>query len=279
MESRALRVLFDRHWGGGRWKTEFATPGDDVAYAVAAGAMFHDVTVSHDEAVEWLLRARDRANLADIVGGFLASLGTRRLAPRSALGSYAFAKNFPDHPWAGPGALCAVCGLPEGSRRQDLNVLSFERHKWGGVRHDHPVYAAFDLERFEREDKPRPRAEDAEAFEAVLGAIRALAPDARPRTVEQALTGLLPSNKSEREVLVHILGYCGILESPAHPGYFAGFAPYAERPLPPVHRIDWRYPVCWWRGRHGLNLEALGFYFGTAMGETPSTPSGTDMAR
>ncbi len=151
MDRWALRILFDRHWGGGRWRTEFTTPDDDdLAHALAAGDLFHDITVSHDEAAAWLLRSRDAADLPAVVGGFLASLGTRSLAPRSALGSYAFAKNFPDHGWVGPGALYSVCGMPDEPRRQDRNVPSFERHKWGGVRHDHPVDAAFDLERFRR---------------------------------------------------------------------------------------------------------------------------------
>jgi hypothetical protein len=57
----------------------------------------------------------------------------------------------------------------------DLNVLNFERFKWGGVRRDQPVYATFDLERSRCLDPPSPTDADVATFLSIL------------RTIESAL--------------------------------------------------------------------------------------------
>src|SRR5436189_202810 len=83
-----------------------------------------------------------------------------RLDRRSALGSFAVARHFPDHRHTGGSArYCTVCGSlgdPADNCPEDLSVLNFERFKWGGVRHLHPIYAALDLELFAKGEKPVP---------------------------------------------------------------------------------------------------------------------------
>jgi hypothetical protein len=267
MDQRALKILFDRHWSSQGWKHAFETPDDDFEYAVAAGVMFSDVVLSHDEVVEWLTRVRDAANLDDIVDGFLASLRARTLAPRSALGSYAFARHFPRHEWIGSDYRCAVCGLTKKPSRHDLSVLNFERHKWGGVRHDDPVYAAFDLVQFVRTDRPPVQADDVATFEAILRMIQGLNPAARPSAIEHGMSKVLRSNKSEREILIDILGLCGVLEPELHPSYLSGFVNHADRA---IRNSELKYPACWWRGSDGVNARAVNYYFGRAFNRTLS---------
>ncbi len=106
-----------------------------------------------------------------------------------------------------------------GPREIDLNVLSFERHKWGGVRHNYPDYAAFDLERLLAEDTPLPNAQDSAIMGRIVVAVRQLPARASRRDLDRQLAPLLSSNKAERDVLVDILGYSGVL-NPA--GYSKG---------------------------------------------------------
>ena len=60
---------------------------------------------------------------------------------------------------------------------------------------------------------------------------------------------------------VNILGYCGILRTPGHPGFRDRFIPSCEREEPPHHFVDLGYPACWWRGRDGIDREAVRAYF------------------
>lgn len=58
----------------------------------------------------------------------------------------------------------------ESYKNEDLNVLNFERIKWGGLRHGDLLYTLFDLEQFTKEEIPEPVTDDIEilAFIGVL---------------------------------------------------------------------------------------------------------------
>ena len=67
---------------------------------------------------------------------------------------------------------------------------------------------------------------------------------------------VLKGNKAEREVLLDILGVCGVLES-EHTGYLTSFVPCSSRELPSHRFVERSYPVCWWRGSDGVNEIAV----------------------
>jgi hypothetical protein len=146
----------------------------------------------------------------------------------------------------------------------DWNVLNFERYKWAGVEHLELEYAAFDLERFSQLDSPVPSAEDLAVFRILLTTASTMPGTARIGDLEKALGSVLPSNRNERRVLLEILGYCGILAPPDHPGFAGAFVPWRSRD---VRAGDWTYPVCWWRGFHGVNATALTMFFPMAGSE------------
>ncbi len=269
---RGLRILFDSYWSSKGWRTEPNTSDEDFAYARDSGYMFDPKNLNHDEVVKWLLASARRVSREDVANAFMTSFRSRKLDWRSALGSYAFARNFPDHRFAVDGRysfssrVCVICGLYAERSEIDLNVLNFERHKWGGVEHDVPTYAAFDLDQFSSVEPPEPGKDDRQLLDGILKAAEALAPDARVADLERALTGMFRSNRGERRIVIEILGICGILQPKSHLGYFERFPSFAERETdyPPVHKIDWRYPVCWWRGRDRVDRRAVSDYFGRA---------------
>jgi hypothetical protein len=122
--------------------------------------------------------------LADVIdaetvaGAFVASLGSRALATRSALGSYAFARVLPDHALAPLpetyATICGVCGwsqMPSGDDTPDLrNATQFalERQKWGGVTHLDPQYAAYNLGEFHASPRPEPTQDDWRRLDQIL---------------------------------------------------------------------------------------------------------------
>lgn len=261
-DKRALKILFDTYWSSAGWKTDPTTPPDDYAYAKASGYMFDPVELSHDETIDWLFRSYEQVNLEEVAKAFLASLSKRRLDLRSALGSYAIARNFPRHPFTGENC-CKVCGLYNSTGKDDLNVLNFERYKWGGVRHLDPLYIAFDLKLFRAAEIAEPTDEDKKILKEIASTVRNLNIDARVRDLEKALAHVIKSNQAEREVLIQIFAYCGILQPREHPGFFHSFTNDTDRTFPSVSKIDWDYPACWWRGKDGINDDALTYYFGS----------------
>ena len=194
--------------------------------------------------------------LEDVSQAFVASLTSRRLDLRSALGSYAVARHLPAHTFVPHrSGMCAVCGLHR-EVTQDLNVLNFERFKWGGVRRDDVCYLAFDLEQFRCAPRLAVDAATVNLGKAMLDALRA-APTTETATTAERLIRMLKGNADERHTVLDILAVCGVLETEKHRGYRTSFVPHAERKLPPRHYIDRCYPACWWSGRDGIQQEAV----------------------
>jgi hypothetical protein len=256
----ALRPLLETFWSSQGWREPPAwPPGDVIARAVEAGVMFPKPRVADHDG--WVQAAREAAagvTAADVAAAFVASLTSRRLDLRSALGSFAVARVLPDHSFAPrtgwPG--CGVCGQPVHRREEDLNVLNFERFKWGGVRRDDIRYVAFDLEQFARAPREAPGDEALAVGWRLVTALRNAAPEATASRLATQLR-MVRGNTDERAALLDILGVCGVLRTREHPGYATGFVAAADRELPPRRYVDRSYPVCWWKGRDGVDEDAL----------------------
>jgi hypothetical protein len=199
---------------------------------------------------------------------FTASLTSRRLAYRSALGSYAVARVLPDHllePREGSHAtICQACGwaqMPSPAEDEPTEHLAKERDKYGGVRHADPKYILFDLTAFQDLHTLEPTAADWRCLDLILRTPQLLEPDAKPADFERALKGVFPSNKNERTDLLQILSYAGILEPSAHPTFFEQYVPPDHRALPPYRFADWGYPAIWWRAHDGVREDAVEFWF------------------
>jgi hypothetical protein len=261
-DKKAQEILFNTYWSSAGWRKEPNTPPQDYLYALNAGYMFEPVVLSHDDIIVWLKKIFKKIEMRKVTDAFLSSLTTRRLDLRSALGSYAIARHFPSHRFFGDDVFCEICEeVSQAKEPQDLNVLNFERLKWGGVRHLSPLYIAFDLEQFTKLSVPLPEAEDLEIFSRIIQAAKSLPTKARPSDLEKALAKLIKSNQAERSVLLEILGYCGILEPTKHSSFFRQFVNYKDREERPVSKIDWDYPISWWTGAEGVNQEALKYFF------------------
>jgi hypothetical protein len=264
MDERARRILLDTFWRSSGWKpgSEHKTAPQDLAYAKAKGLMFDPVRWDHEVALGRLFDAFGKLSRRAVADAFLASLSSRRLDWRSALGSFAVFEHLRDHEPRAKDGHCTLCGFYLTSSEQDLNVLNFERMKWGGVRHQQVAYAALDLDLLLKDPPPPPTEDDFRIFGGLLSAIEAAPSSATAASLQACLSPHLKSTKSERDVLVALFGFCGILASPNHPGFANHFIAPADRDLPNRRFVDMPYPACWWRAPDGLNRQALKAYFG-----------------
>jgi hypothetical protein len=270
-DKKGLQILLDTYWSPKDWKRDRTIDPADFDYARQAGYMFDPVTATHDDIVARLLAIRNRVSIEQATDAFLASLSTRRLELRSALGSFSFAANFPDHrlldravgPLPSGRLQCLLCGLYGYStaEQQDLNVLSFERWKWGGVRHVSPLYCWFDLTQFEKAELDAPTQEDYSILARIVEIASSLSPKAKPNELEKRISKVIKSNASERRVLIEILGHCGVLKPAGRCGFLQAFTSDELRDRPPDHTNDWQYPVIWWRGADGIDRDALNRLF------------------
>lgn len=271
MDKKARKILFEYFWSSSGWKPETSRhlSPEDFEYAKTHGAMYDPISVAHDPLIQRAQAAVNAVSKGKVASAFVASLARRCLDVRSSISSYALLMNLPNHlqsPTEYSPNQCSICGVfvKQSEYLEDISILSFERHKWGGVRLDQILYATLDLEWFVQSAEVDPTDADVSLLSSMLDAIRRLPANVSAASLETHLK-FLPSNKSERDVLIAILGIAGILETPDHPGYVSGFRNYVDRVSPNRRFVDMTYPACWWESKYGLNERAVEYWFGNVL--------------
>jgi hypothetical protein len=264
MDTKAKKILINTFWTNSGWRDEKITDTKDFEYAKSKGVMFEKITIDHEELGEKLSKVYDKIDKQQVVEFFIASLTSRKLEYRSFLSSFAIARVFKTHKFqSNDYKICKNCGTyNKGKTEYDLNVLNFEKIKWGGVRFSSIEYVLFDLEQIKKITNVKPTKEDYEILEDIKNVIINLPQEERPRQLEKRLSKVFKSNINERENILNILGICGILETEDQKGFYSNFIPYNEREDRPVNKTDWSYPVDWWQGKFGINKEVWNYYFG-----------------
>lgn len=256
VDKRAKKILFDTYWKGG-WirAADRVTSAEDFAYAKSKGVMFDPITIDHDECLAELHALSNQISVAEVSAAFVSSLSTRRLEVRSAVSSFVLAGNIAAHHYQDADRICATCRDSLGgivnrklNEDADLNVLNFERFKWGGVRRGQLLYMYFDLREFSRIEVPEPTSADIACLTSVLAAIEESKPDDFPGALADRLADCIKSNKNERASMVETLASIGVLQ----PQSF-------DRPTRGKH--DWTFAT-YWRGEDGYNQEAVDMLFG-----------------
>lgn len=256
------------YWSASGWRNDpeaHVTP-EDFSYAFEHGLLFEPRHLTHDEAVEEAIEARGSVTTRQVAMAFAYSLPTRRLDLRSALGSYAATIHLPSHtftPWAGRGPTCETCGFYE-HYDTDFNVLSFERFKFGGVRHHHIDYAAFDLTQLRLWFNAVEDVQTA-TLHQVLQRWGALPTSVRAKHAADSVRGLVPSNDAERRSLVEVVGIAGVLQPSTLGSMLDRYVPDIERNDALLTRSDWGYPVCRWAGQDGVNERAVAHWWGAQL--------------
>ncbi|MCU8062401.1 MULTISPECIES: hypothetical protein [unclassified Shewanella] len=270
MDKKAKKILFSTYWKNG-WidsKDRLLSDGD-FEYAKSQGLMFDPISISHDDCIDTIAKVVKIISRAQIAKGFLSSLTTRRLDLRSSLSSYSIAKNIPEHKYTpvisgtsysdgkptSHSYTCGVCrdckyGI-RGSHNYnntDINVLNFERIKWGGVRHGDILYTYFDLNQFINTDIPDPTDEDLNCFKEILNTIESSEPTDYPSALEKRLAKVVKSSKAERQVLIEILASIGVLRPRSY-----------NRPS--KGKNDWVFAE-YWRGEDKYCHKTVDEYFG-----------------
>ena len=196
-----------------------------------------------------------------VVSAFLSSLSSRRLDLRSALGSYACGVSLPAHKLkASISKSCLICSEFDSQNPIDLNVLNFERFKFGGVRHLSPSYIWFDLNRFITCEPTEPIKEDVDLLIRIFKELEELE-DNKISSAEKCLS-FLKSNKNERVGIISTLGYCGILNVAKYPAFYESYIKSSDRDHSNYSKSDWPFPADLWTPDKGLRKECIDFWFG-----------------
>ncbi|MBE1443854.1 hypothetical protein [Paenibacillus sp. OAS669] len=261
MDKRAQKILLNTFWSSRGWKDRpYAFAGEDFNYAKSKGLMFDPITIHHDDLIKRLHKLHQEITKERVAAAFLHSLSTRKVYLRSSLSSWALTSGLPLHTYEQRSSVrtntssCGDCNYHQlmADREyveEDLNVLNFERVKWGGVRLNDLLYCWLDLELFSREEAMECTDEDVAILYNMLEAIRSCADNESARMLEKRWKNAMVSSKQERDVVMEVWGYAGLL---------------TRRDTLRKHRgagHDFN-SVAKWQGDDGYSEEALDYYFG-----------------
>lgn len=261
MDKKAKKILMQTFWSSSGWKSSpLPFTGEDYDYAKSKGLMFDPITIGHDELIQRLHSLHKEVTKERVAAAFLHSLSTRQVHLRSALSSWALTSRLPLHTYEERRAAlpnyssCGDCNHAGIQSDRDylqanLNVLNFERVKWGGIRLNHLLYCWLDLEQLNHEESLPVSDEDIGILHNLLRAVEECSEQESPRHLEKRWKDVLPSSKHERDVLMEIWGYAGIL------------APQ-DTPRTRPRRDDDFFSMSAWQGSDGYSRKALEFYFG-----------------
>ena len=242
MDKKAKDILFKTYWTSSGWTSDEnrKTSPDEFEYAKSKGIMFDPITISKSELLTRLDSILKTITITKVTDAFLCSLTNKRLDWRSGLGSFINAKrllteqNISDY----------YFGYGE---NEDLNVLNFERIKWGGVRHSQGLYNLLDLELLNIENIPTPTEKDKNQFKIILDRIENCEKSETASKLRDNLKDIFNVSKNERHTLLEILGCADILL----PLRF-------DRKEPSKH--DWTF-VLHWRGEDKYSKDNVKLYF------------------
>jgi len=245
MDKKAKSILFKTYWTAQGWKRKYQTKPEDFEYAKSRGLMFNPVSFSLSEIKTELKLLLSQIEKRKIANGFLSSLTNKRLDWRSAIGSYSNAKLILEN----KREFYYSDGFEY--KNEDINVLNFERIKWGGVRHSDLLYNYVDLKIFNNESISSPTQQDINIFKRILDCIYKSDKGDYPSKLREKLKEIIKISKDQRHTLIEILACCEILKPKNY-----------DRPT--TGRHDWGF-VEYWRGEDKFNEQVVEEYFGNIL--------------
>ena len=241
MDKKAKDILFKTYWTSAGWtdRETRKTDLEDFEYAKSMGLMFDPIILTHREFKSECEKLLSNFPIKKATSAFLSSLTNKRADFRSGIASYSN----------------LITLLNEGDKYfydidedDDINVLNFERIKWGGVRHGQALYNYIDLKILQTEIISEPTKIDIEIFKNILQTINNSSPTETASMLREKIKDVWNVSKNERGTLLEILGCCGILETLNY-----------DRKEPSKH--DWTF-VTLWRGEDKYNEKQVEKYFG-----------------
>jgi len=251
------------------WEKEYVekhrTTPEDMAYLRLHGLAPDAVSLKHNEAISKCFLYYEKCKKISVTNAFLVSLSSARLEYRSGLPAFAIMQTMPDHEYQQTDASnCKICCSQEENRSLDLTGLMRQRFVFGSmVAAKEPYEIQFFLQQHLTLEDVTPSAADLSIFNAIIDILLHAGDAAKPNEVAKKLRTIpgFTANVDQCKCLLEILGFCSILETKKHPGYFKK---YTNPGLAPSksHSSNWAYPVDFWTGKDGINREALAFWFG-----------------
>ncbi|MBE6870055.1 MAG: hypothetical protein E7494_15090 [Ruminococcus albus] len=280
VDKKAL-TLFKKYYLS--YKSDGQPSEADIAVAVKSGVFVPDSEMTHDEIVTAIKELSERISLESAAKAFLYSLSSGDMRYRSAVSSLIWAKALTEHKFVSNGVepggwrspMCIVCGCTHGLEASEMidwnkfNVFRYLPPKQYGRDPDFtsPEYVLNDLREFEK----LPAVEPCEDDYRILNGIFACVNEMKSHNMDTALASEIRRQKffdatgNAIHCILGILSVCGILQSDEKKGFLYEFTNKDEQGFGRDGLTF--FPLNFWRGKFGVNYDAVDKIFGCFCGD------------
>ncbi len=247
-------------------------------YCIQAGVLTTHEPVAHEALIRQVKHVAATISMEQAVNGFLYSVSTADFRYRTVLSSLIWAKALPEHPvtWGRIGqreGKCRVCG-GNFSRVTGLSCLDMEKHCADRLLPQKTMmdvgsvgYVLNDLLEFAKLPEVSYCDEDIRIINRMLGLAEELAPGNKVNALLKSIAAeeSLSLAAADAYSVLGVLAACGVFDTPQFQSHVSDFVAYDDLLL--EFDSDVYYPLHLWRGRDGINYEAIGMVMGAQIAE------------
>lgn len=265
IDEKARKLLKKVCW----WKREDIFTEEEIQYGIEKGVFFQPITLHHDDVIAEIQTRANEIELKEAVNAFLYSLSTGELRYRTILSSVFWGRKVTTHEVCGE-IPCSVCEMPVDKNTKiskiDLNVYNRYRYYSGEQDIHQAGYVLLDLKEYLKLPKVNYTSEDIRILNRIFGLAEELASGNKAVALQKLITSekFFKTSKNEINGILGVLSTCGVFETPEHQSVTTKFIPNYARGF--ATESDWCYPLNYWRGKYGVNYDAVQQIFAPVVG-------------
>ena len=229
--------------------------------------------LNHNELVSRIKKIADRISINKAAVGFLYSISSSDMRYRTALSSLVWAKAMPVHNKEsrsvyGGQTECRICG-GQFSPSQDIwtdDLSKYGRYRMFPKKDVMDIccagYVYNDLTLLEELPEVNYCDDDIRILNRIFGLVKELGSGNKVSALLKLISAeaSLTMTAADAYSVLGVLSSCGVFDTPDYKSYATAFVPCDEREM--VYETDIYYPLHLWRGKYGVNFDALKSFFG-----------------
>ena len=271
-DKKAIALLKRYYSWSGSWQKKPLTE-KEIQYCMEKGVMFPTLELPHDQVIKEIKEMADAISMEEAVHTFLCSISSSDNRYRTILSSVIFGKCVPLHhalfSLEKHNRECLVCSLhmqDEKYCKQNLNSYSKFRYH-SGVEDIHAAgYVWLDLKEYRDLPKVNYNEDSIRILNRIFGLVQELTSANKVVALQKLITAekFFPTTKNQINTIFAVLSACGIFDTPKHKSILTAFIPNSQRNL--IAESEFAYPLNYWRGKHGINYDAVTRIFCNVVG-------------
>lgn len=271
-DKKAITLLKRYYPWSTSWQKKPLTE-EEIQYCIEKGVMFPALDLPHDQVIKEIKDMADAISMEEAVHAFLYSITSGDNRYSTILSSVIWGRCVPSHhalfSSETRNRVCLICSLRMRDEKYcDQNLNSYSKFRYYSGEEDiHAAgYVWLDLKEYQELPKVKYDEDSIRILNRIFGLVKELSLSNKSVALQKLITAekFFPATKNQINTIFAVLSACGIFDTPEHKSISTAFIPNFQRNL--VSESEFVYPLNYWRGKHGINYDAVTHIFSGIVG-------------